>query len=61
MYFKLGQVLQIKAIITNWGITGAFIVNFDWYLFQLIVLLKPDFNSCNSFALSWVDEVAIGT
>ena len=29
MYFKLGQVLQIKAIITNWGITGAFIVNFD--------------------------------
>ena len=24
---------------------------FDWYLFQLIVLLKHDFSSCNSFAL----------
>ena len=22
MYYKLGQVLQIRAIITNWGITG---------------------------------------
>ena len=28
---------------------------FDWYLFQLIVLLKPDFNCWNSFSsiLSW--------
>ena len=23
MYYKLGQVLQIRAIITNWGITYA--------------------------------------
>ena len=23
MYYKLGQVLQIRAIITNWGITCA--------------------------------------
>ena len=28
-----------------------------WYLFQLIVLLKPDFN----FILSWVDKVTTGT
>ena len=34
---------------------------FGWYLFQLIVLLKPDFNCCNSFALSWVDKVTTGT
>ena len=33
------------------------IVTFDWYLFQLIVVLKPDFSCCNSFALSWVDRV----
>ena len=24
MYYKLGQVLQIRAIITNWGITDTF-------------------------------------
>ena len=24
MYYKLGQVLQIRAIITNWGITDMF-------------------------------------
>ena len=29
---------------------------FDWFLFQLIVLLKPGFNCCNSFSLSWVDK-----
>ena len=29
MYFKLRQVLQIRPIITNWGITGACIVTFD--------------------------------
>ena len=34
---------------------------FDKYLFQLIVLLKPDFNSVNNFALSWVDKVTNGT
>ena len=30
-------------------------------MFQLIVLLKPDFNCCICFALSWVDKVATGT
>ena len=28
------------------------IETFDWYLFQLIFLLKPDFNCSNSFALT---------
>ena len=34
---------------------------FHWYLFQLIVLLKPSFNCCNSFVLSCVDKVTTGT
>ena len=33
---------------------------FDGYLFQLIVLLKPDFNFCNSFPLSWVGKITTG-
>ena len=27
MYYKLGQVLQIRAIITNWGITDGLFLN----------------------------------
>ena len=30
----------------------SWIVTFDLYLFQLTVLLKPDLNCCNRFALS---------
>ena len=31
-----------------------FVVAFDWYLFQLIVLLKPDFICCNiANAVAW--------
>ena len=33
---------------------------FGWHLFQLIVLIKPDFNYYKSFALSWVDKVTTG-
>ena len=40
---------------------GACIDTFDWYLFQLIVLSKPDFNCRSYFALSWVDKVTTGT
>ena len=32
----------------------------DWYLFQLTVLLKPDFTCWSNFALSWVDKVTTG-
>ena len=28
----------------------------EWYLFQLIVLLKQDYNSFNGFIFSWVDK-----
>ena len=35
--------------------------DFDGYLFELIILLKPDFNCCNNFTLSWVDKVTTGT
>ena len=41
----------------NLNIDFVFLVRlFDWFLFQLIVLLKPDFNCCNSFSLSWFDK-----
>ena len=33
----------------------------DWYLFQLIPLLKPIFYCCNSFALSWFYKVTTKT
>ena len=33
----------------------------DWYLFQLIALLKPDSNCFNSFTLSWVNKVMART
>ena len=35
--------------------------DFDRYLFQLVVLLKPDFNCGNSYILSWVDKVTTGS
>ena len=35
--------------------------SFARFLFQLIVLLKPDFNCGSHFALSWVDKVTTGT
>ena len=31
------------------------------YLFQLIVLLKPDPNCLSSYVLSWVDKATTGT
>ena len=34
---------------------------FEWYLFQIIVCSNPNFNCCNNFALSCVDEVITGT
>ena len=35
----------------------AYAFGSDWYLFQLNVLVKSDFNHWSSFALSWVDKV----
>ena len=39
----------------------AYVFRSDWYLFQLIVLLKLDFNCWSNFGLSWVDKVTTGT
>ena len=39
---------------------GTYIDTFDWYFFQLIVLLEPNFNCRNTFVLSWVHKVTIG-
>ena len=36
-------------------------IGFVLTLFQLIVFLKPDFTSCNSFTLPLVDKVTKGT
>ena len=61
---------KTKSLITIWKLGSTkwfefgFLLNnsgFDRYLFQLIVLLKPDFSCHNKFALSWVDKVTTGT
>ena len=61
---------KTKGIFTPWKLGsikkpkngfGVCIVTFDWYLCQLIVLLKLDFNCYDSFALSCVDKVTTGT
>ena len=60
---------KAKSLFTPWNLRsikkskygfGTCILTFYWYLFQLIILLKPYFNSCNSFALSGVHKVTIG-
>ena len=37
------------------------LVTFNRYLFQLIALVNPNFNCCNSFASSKVDKVTTGS
>ena len=53
--WKLGSIKWFKFTFyaNNSGFAG--------YLFQLIVLLKPDFNCGNDFAVSCVDKVTTGT
>ena len=52
--WKLGSTkwFKFEFCATNSGL--------DRYLFQLIVLLKPDFNCGYKFALSLVDKVSTG-
>ena len=53
--WKLGPIKWFKF---------AFCANnsgFTKYLFQLIVLLKPDFDCGNNFVLSWADKGTTGT
>ena len=53
--WKLGSIKWFR-----FGFCGN---NFGFarYLFQLTVLLKPDFNRGNNFELSRVDKVTTGT
>ena len=53
--WKLGSTKWLKF--GFWGNNSGF----SRYIFQLSVLLKPDFNCGNNFALSWVDKVTNGT
>ena len=39
---------------------GAGNGTFNWYLFELIVLIKPDVNCLSNF-LFWVDKFTTGT
>ena len=60
---------KTKSLFAPWklGLTKWFYYLFcanvfgsDWYLFQLIDFLKPDYNCWSNFALSWVDKVTTG-
>ena len=56
VYYLLPEILDQLSNL-NIGFAPA---TFDGNLFQLIVRLNPDFNSCSSFALSSVDNVTAG-
>ena len=58
---KAHSLLENLDQLKNLNIVFVPDVVLDWYLFQLNVLLKPDFNCFNSFTLSWVDKVTTGT
>ena len=58
---KVDLLSEILDQLSNFNMGLVFIETFDWYLFQVVVLLKPDCNCCNSFALSWVHKVTTGT
>ena len=59
----LKQKVYWKLSSTKWFKFVFYAINsgFDRYSFPLIVLLKPDFNCDNNFALAWVDKVTTGT
>ena len=59
---KIYLFLQNLYQLQNLNICFAFDLFFlDWYLVQLVVLLKPDFNCLSNFKLSLVDKVTTGT
>ena len=53
--WKLGSIKKSKY----WFCLS--VDTFGWYLVQLNVLFKPDFNFSSRFALSWVDKVSTET
>ena len=70
MFYHLHFQKNTKSLFNPWklGLTKWFkylfyanVFGYDWYLFQLTVLLKADFNYWSNFTLSWVDKVTIRT
>ena len=57
VYLLLENVDQLINL--NMGLSTVLLLLIGF--FQLIVLLKPDFNCFSSFALSWVDKVTAST
>ena len=53
--WKLESIKKYKFLFSVCCIT------LNWYLFLLIVLIKLDSDSFNSFTLSWDDKVRTGT
>ena len=67
--FIFKKIIQ-KSLFTLWKLGSTkwfkywfctYVFGSDWYLFQLIVYLKPHFNFWSSFVLSWVDKVTTGS
>ena len=58
VYLLLENLVQLSAFKFGFCANNS---GFDGYLFQMIVLWKPDFNFDNNFALSWVYKVNTGT
>ena len=60
---NLQEIIIFMPSISLFDIINVFtsVNGFDWCLFQLIVLLKPDFNCYISLALSWVGRIITQT
>ena len=59
---KVYLLLENLNQLNNINIDLVFLlIFFDWYLLQLIVLFKWDFNYSSSFASSWVNKVTTET
>ena len=53
--WKPGSITKFEYLFYAWCVV------LDWYLFQLIVLLRPDSSCLSSFTLSPVDKVTTRT
>ena len=51
IYYKLGQVLQIRAIITNWGITHVMYVRTPTFISVRLILDMGTLTSTLIFSL----------
>ena len=63
-YYKLGQVLQIRAIIMNWGITYVFVMCYNQHSINLFLAQcdsQPGCSKCTIFTvnLSYLQVLAM--